>query len=128
MNTRIDEAIEQINQRNALRRLSGLPPLHAEQEVRDLIRRDRNHTEDALWRQFSDRVGDRVLKKILARERRLRSEPNWTPRAPWFNGNPNVFYEAARRKRALFERICSRQLSAIERNYVRLAGADTGAA
>ena len=57
MITRIEEAFEHVNQRNELRRVSALPLLHVEQEVRDLIRQDRHNTGDLLWRQFSDQVG-----------------------------------------------------------------------
>jgi hypothetical protein len=122
MITRIEEAFEHVNQRNELRRVSALPLLHVEQEVRDLIRQDRHNTGDLLWRQFSDQVGDRVFSKILARERIRRGDPNWVPRGSFFNGNPNFYYEVARRKRALFERMCSQQLSVVEQNYSRLTG------
>ena len=122
MITRIEEAIERVNRRNELRRASGLPLVHTEKEVRDLIRQDRHHTEDVLWRKFSNQVGDRMFNKVLARERTRRNDPKWTPRGSVFNGNPNFFYEVARRKRALFERIYSGQLSGIERNYARLFG------
>jgi hypothetical protein len=122
MITKIEEAIEQVERRNELRRVSGLPLLTAQQEVHDRIQQDRHHAEDVLWRKFSNQVGDRMFNKVLARERTRRNDPKWTPRGSVFNGNPNFFYEVARRKRALFERIYSGQLSGIERNYARLFG------
>jgi hypothetical protein len=70
---------------------------------------------------FDDR--EQRPPKELARERRKRNDPNWTPRASWFSGNPNVFFEIAQRKERLFRRLCWREISAIEQNYAQIARA-----
>ena len=127
MITDIQEAIANVAHRNALRASSGLPLLAFRQEVRKTIFYDRRLVEDDLWRQFAGKIGTRILDGELARERRKRNDPNWTPRASFLNGNPNFFYNVARRKEALFRRLCRDELTSIDQNYARLAEADTGA-
>jgi hypothetical protein len=127
MITDIMEAIDQVKRRNSLRASSGLPLLPVEAEARGAIFHDRKLAEDDLWRRFSDRVGNRIFDKALAKARKERCDPSWTPRGSWFNGDPNFFYGVARRTEKLFRRICRREIAAIEQNYARLNRGATGA-
>jgi hypothetical protein len=116
----IQEAIEQVNYRNALRASSGLPLLRPGDAVCETIQRDRRFTEDALWVRFSDQVGNRIFDKALAKARLGRNNPIWTPRASLYNGNWNFFHEVQRRKERLFRRLYRGELADIEKNYAQL--------
>jgi hypothetical protein len=127
MITDIREVIDQVKCRNSLRASSGLPLLPLEAEMCATILHDRKLAEDDLWRRFSDRVGNRIFGKALAKARHERCDPSWTPRGSVFNGDPNFFFRVARRTERLFRRICRREIEVIEQNYALLDRAATGA-
>lgn len=120
MLTEIHEILSLIENRNVMRASSGLPLLDVKKEMEAILHHDRIMAEDALRSRVTTDCGERVIAKMLHRERVRRGDPGWAPRGSVFNGNPNFFHALRQRMDRLHHRINRRELALIDENYARL--------
>jgi hypothetical protein len=80
--------LREIAERNRVRQEAGLPLLSVPKE----LRRMKEAADAEKFRNFAEAHRRRVYEKMLARERRRRSDPHWTPTGMlsggglWFGG------------------------------------------